>query len=121
MSILLRTWYILTLFFMVSVSVISGPVMSAAQEPGEVKSYYSPIVRIEAEKGFFLITTGSGILWIQVAEEVKSHLQTLSLGDMIDVVIQFRPDNLPPILVSWKLARSESPCKIYDGKSCRKE
>ena len=89
-----------------------------AEASNSQKSYYSPIVRLEPEKGFFLITTDSGIQWIQVADPVKTHLKTLAVGDMIDVVIQFRPDNLPPILVSWKLARSASPCKIFDGKSC---
>ncbi len=86
-----------------------------------LKSYYSPIVRLEPDKGFFLITTDSGIQWIQVAEEVKPHLKTLQVGDMIDVVVELRPDNIPPILKSWKLARSESPCKIFDGQSCKAE
>ena len=97
------------------------PVSTFAQKPGQIKSYYSPVVRVETEKGFFLITTDSGILWIQVEDGAKTHLKTLGTGDMIDVVVQFRPDNLPPLLKSWKLARSESPCKIFDGKTCRKE
>ena len=86
-----------------------------------LKSFYSPIVRLEPDKGFFLITTDSGIQWIQVAEEVKPHLKTLQVGDMIDVVVELRPDNIPPILRSWKLARSASPCKIFDGQSCKPE
>ena len=85
-----------------------------------VKSYYSPIVRLEADKGFLLITTGSGILWIQVEDSAKPHLKTLAVGDMIDVIVQFRPNNLPPLLKTWKLAQSESPCKIFDGVNCRK-
>lgn len=121
MSTPCRTWCIRTLLILILFVLIASPMMSAAQEPGQVKSYYSPIVRLEVEKGFFLITTDSGILWVQVADNVKPHLQTLSLGDMIDVVVQFRPDNLPPILLSWKLARSESPCILFDGNTCRKE
>ena len=117
----LRTWCIRISFLIVSLTLLSGPVVSAAQEPGQVKGYYSPIVRIEVEKGFFLITTDSGILWVQVEDHVKPHLQTLSLGDMIDVTVEYRPDNLPPILKSWKLARSESACKFFDGKVCKKE
>ena len=121
MSTPCRTWCIRILLLFIIFIFTFTSLVSAQQKPGQVKSYYSPIVRLEVEKGFFLITTDSGILWIQVAEEVKPHLKTLNLGDMIDVVVQFRPDNLPPILVSWKLARSESPCVLFDGKTCRKE
>jgi len=96
-------------------------VVVASQSPGDTKSYYSPIVRIEMEKGFILITTDSGILWVQVEDHVKPHLKTLSLGDMIDVMVEFRPDNLPPLLKTWKLARSQSPCKLFDGKTCQKQ
>ncbi|GJL54174.1 MAG: hypothetical protein NPIRA02_13060 [Nitrospirales bacterium] len=114
-----RTWCIRIIVLILCVSFLSGSIASASQTPGVTKSYYSPIVRIEMEKGFFLITTDSGILWIQVENHVKPHLKTLSLGDMIDVVVEFRPDNLPPILKTWKLARSESPCKLFDGNTCR--
>ena len=116
----LRTWSIRIALLVFGLLLLSGPLMSAAQEPGQVKGYYSPIVRLEVEKGFFLIATDSGILWVQVEDHVKPHLQTLSPGDMIDVVLQFRPDNLPPILKSWKLAKSESPCTVFDGKTCKK-
>lgn len=92
--------------------------LSQVQASGPTKSFYSPIIRIEPEKGFFLISTGSGILWVQVEDHVKEHLKTLARGDMIDVVVEFRPNNLPPLLKSWKLAQSESPCKIFDGKTC---
>ena len=86
-----------------------------------IKSYYSPIVRLEPDKGYFLITTDSGIQWIQVDDTAKPHLKTLEVGDMIDVVVQMRPDNVPPLLRSWKLARSSSPCKVFNGQTCSKE
>jgi len=91
-----------------------------AQKSGAIKSYYSPIVRIEAEKGFFLITTDSGILWVQVEDHVKPHLKTLEVGNMLDVTVQFRSKNLAPLLKSWKLARGSSPCRIFDGQTCSK-
>jgi hypothetical protein len=31
-----------------------GPSFTLAQQPGQIKSYYSPIIRIEPEKGFEL-------------------------------------------------------------------
>lgn len=92
-----------------------------AEASTKIKSYYSPIVRLEPEKGYFLVTTGSGIQWIQVDDTAKPHLKTLEVGDMIDVVVQLRPDNVPPLLKSWKLARSASPCIIFDGKICRQK
>ncbi len=110
-----------TLLALMLLILLIGPSFTLAQGPGQVKSYYSPIVRLEPEKGFLLITTDSGILWIQVEDSVKPHLMNLAVGDMIDVTVQFRPDNLPPILQKWKLARSESPCKVFDGKTCSKE
>ncbi len=98
-----------------------GPSFTLAQKPGQVKSFFSPIVRLEPEKGFFLISTDSGILWVQVEDHAKAHLKKLGAGDMIDVTVQYRTDNLPPLLLGWKLAKSKSPCKIFDGKTCSKK
>ena len=108
-------------FIMILLILFIAPSFTFAQKPGQVKSYYSPIVRLEPEKGFLLITNDSGIMWIQVEDHAKIHLRDLGVGDMIDVTVQFRPDNLPPLLQKWKLAKSESPCKIFNGKSCGKE
>lgn len=96
--------------------VTSVPVFAEASPT--LKSYYSPIVRLEPDKGYFLITTNSGIQWVQVEDPVKEHLKTLEVGDMIDIVVQLRPDPVPPLLKSWKLARSASPCKVLNGQTC---
>lgn len=85
-----------------------------------LQNFNSPIVKIEADKGVFLITTESGIQWIQVEEEAKVPLKTLDVGDIIDITVEMRPNNTPPLLKSWRLARSASPCKVFDGKTCRK-
>ena len=116
----LRQYLSIFLLLLLSVAFI-GPPSTLAQQPGQIKSYYSPIIRIEPQKGFLLITADSGILWVQVEENAKAHLNQLGVGDMIDLTVQYRPDNLPPILKAWKLARSESPCKIFDGTNCKKE
>jgi len=109
------------LFLLIAVlSFLISPTIAIAQKSGPIKSYYSPIVRLEVDKGFFLITTDSGILWVQVEGHVKPHLKTLEVGNMIDVTVQYRSNNLPPLLKSWKLARGSSPCKIFDGKTCSK-
>ena len=108
-----------SLFVIVLLFLTSTPVFAEAST--SLKSYYSPIVRLEADKGYFLITTNSGIQWIQVEDAVKEHLKTLEVGDMIDVVVELRPDPVPPLLKSWKLARSASPCKVLKGQTCSKE
>ena len=107
------------MFALVLLILTSVPVFAEAST--KLKSYYSPIVRLEADKGYFLITTNSGIQWIQVEDAVKEHLKTLAVGDMIDVVVQLRPDPVPPLLKSWKLARSDSPCKVLKDQTCSKE
>lgn len=101
---------------LVLLCLTGAPVFAEAST--SLKSYYSPIVRLEADKGYFLITTNSGIQWIQVEDAVKDHLKTLAVGDMIDVVVELRPDPAPPLLKSWKLARSSSPCKVLNGQTC---
>jgi hypothetical protein len=113
-SYVITSLFVLTLLFQTSVPVFADATTS-------LKSYYSPIVRLEPDKGYFLITTDSGIQWIQVEDPVKEHLKTLEVGDMIDVVVEIRPDNVPPLLKSWKLARSASPCKVLKGQTCSKE
>lgn len=105
-----------SLLAFILLSLTCAPVFAEASTP--LKSYYSPIVRLEADKGYFLITTNSGIQWIQVEDGVKEHLKTLEVGDMIDVVVELRPDPVPPLLKSWKLARSASPCKVLKGHTC---
>ena len=121
-SYVINGLFVLTLLFQTTAPVF-------AEASTSLKSYYSPIVRLEPDKGFFLITTDSGIQWIKVEEPGKTHLKTLAVGDMIDIVVELRENaepqendqKLPPLLKSWKLARSDSPCKVFDGKSCKNE
>ncbi len=108
-----------SLFALLLLVLSSTPVF--AESSKTLKSYYSPIVRLEADKGYFLITTNSGIQWIQVEDAAKEHLKTLDVGDMIDVVVELRPDPAPPILKTWKLARSASPCTVFNGQTCSPE
>lgn len=103
----------LTVFFQTGAQVFS-------EASTTLQNFNSPIVKIEADKGVFLITTDSGIQWIQVGDEAKVQLKTLDVGDIIDVIVEIRPDNIPPLLKSWKLARSASSCKVFDGKTCSK-
>ncbi|GJL59446.1 MAG: hypothetical protein NPIRA03_23030 [Nitrospirales bacterium] len=89
-----------------------------AEASTSLQKFNSPIMKIESDKGVFLITTDSGIQWVQVEEAAKIQLKTLDVGDIIDVIVEMRPDNTPPLVKSWKLARSGSPCKVFNGKTC---
>lgn len=116
----------LKLFHRLFIMILLVPLMSLglsvpslAQKPGTEKSIYSPIVRVEADKGFIMVTTGSGILWVQASEAAKPHLSELPVGGLIDIVIEIRGKPTPPLLKSWKLASGESSCKHFDGKACR--
>ena len=109
--------YILCFIGLTLILCAHAPVFAEAAT--QLKSYYSPILKLEAKNGYFLISSDSGIQWIQVEDNAKPHLKTLEVGDMIDVVVKFRPDTVPPLLLkSWKLANSSSPCKTFDGKTC---
>jgi hypothetical protein len=57
-------------------------------------------------------------MWVQVEEEAKIQLKTLDVGDIIDVIVEMRPDPTPPLVKSWKLARSGSSCKVFNGRTC---
>lgn len=110
-----------TLGFLLGLIVFVQPGAQVFSEASTtLLQFNSPIVKIEADKGVFLITTDAGIQWIQVEEEAKAQLKTLDVGDLIDVIVEMRPNNTPPLLKSWKLARSASPCKVFDGKTCSK-
>ena len=111
--------HMLGFLFGLMVFLLTGA-MVFSEASTTLQNFNSPIVKIEADKGVFLITTDSGIQWIQVEEEAKVQLKTLEVGDIIDIVVEVRPDNIPPLLKSWKLARSASPCKVFDGKICSK-
>ncbi|MFB3137178.1 MAG: hypothetical protein ACE1ZJ_04610, partial [Nitrospirales bacterium] len=79
---------------------------------------YSPIIRVEAEQGFILISADSGILWVKATPEALPHLKKLPVGGLIDLVIEFQGKPNPPLIKSWKLASGDSSCKVFDGKAC---
>lgn len=101
-------------------TIILPPNLATAftDEPGNEGSFYSPIVRVVADTGFILITTGNGILWLKASKAAKPHLGKLPIGGMIDIVVEFQGKPNPPVIKSWKLASGDSSCDIFDGKAC---
>ena len=84
----------------------------------EEKSYYSPIIFVDREKGFIVISDSGAVFGIEVPPEAKPHLDKLPPSGLIDVVVEIRPGNAP-LVKQWKIAAGESACKIFDGKTCK--
>ena len=87
-------------------------------EPGKEGSFYSPVIRVVPDKGFILISSGSGILWLKASEAAMPHLSALPVGGMVDVVVEFQGKPNPPIIKSWKLTSGDSACSVFDGAQC---
>ena len=107
--------FILPLLIVLSVAT---PGWAFTDEPGKEGSFYSPIIRVVPDKGFILITSGSGILWLKASEAAMPHLSKLPVGGLIDVVVDFQGKPNPPIIRLWKLASGDSTCPVFDGKQC---
>lgn len=84
----------------------------------EEKSIYSPVISVNKEKGYIIVSSDSGVIAVELPEAAKPHLDKLPVQGMIDIVVELRPGNTP-LLKSWKVAGGESACKIFDGKTCK--
>lgn len=84
----------------------------------EEKSYYSPIIFVDKEKGYIVISDSGRVFGVEVPPEAKPHLDKLPPSGLIDIVVELRPNNVP-LVKRWKLASGESSCKIFDGKTCK--
>ncbi len=84
----------------------------------EEKSYYSPIVFVDKEKGYIVISDSGAVFEVEVPPEAKPHLDKLPSSGLIDIVVEVRPNNAP-LVKRWKIAGGESACKIFDGKTCK--
>jgi len=102
---------------LIFLAVMTGP---GWIEPAgaEEKSYYSPIIFVDKEKGFIVISDSGAVFGIEVPPEAKPHLDKLPPSGLIDVVVEIRPDNAP-LVKRWKIASGDSACKIFDGKTCK--
>src|SRR3970040_457619 len=78
----------------------------------EEKSYYSPIIYVDKEKGFIVISNSGAVFGVEVAPDARQHLDKLPPSGLIDIVVEIRPNNAP-LVKRWKLASGESSCKIF--------
>lgn len=108
-----RMIYGTTIFFIAFIGLSAvGPVGA------EEKSYYSPIISVNKEKGYIVISDSGAVFGVEVPPAAKPHLDQLPTGGLIDLVVEIRKDNAP-LVKRWKLASGESSCKIFDGKTCK--
>jgi len=84
----------------------------------EEKSYYSPIIFVDKEKGYIVISNSGAVFGVEAPPEARPHLDKLPASGLIDIVVEIRPDNAP-LIKRWKLASGESSCKVFDGKNCK--
>ena len=113
-----RPFAFILLLILVLVASTSAPSGAFTDEPGKEGSFYSPIIRVAPDKGFILINSGSGILWLKASEAAMPHISKLPVGGLIDVVVVFQGKPNPPIIKLWKLASGDSACPVFDGKQC---
>ena len=108
------------LSFMRSLMFLAALIGSGWAGPAgaEEKSYYSPIIFVDKEKGFIVISNSGAVFGVEVAPEAKQHLEKLPPSGLIDIVVEIRPNNAP-LVKRWKIAAGESTCKIFDGKNCK--
>lgn len=104
-------------FSLIFLAVMAGPGWTGSAG-AEEKSYYSPIIFVDREKGFIVISDSGAVFGIEVPPEAKPHLDKLPPSGLIDVVVEIRPGNAP-LVKRWKIASGESACKIFDGKTCK--
>ncbi len=84
----------------------------------EDKSIYSPIIFVDKEKGYIVVSNSGAVFGVEVPDAAKPHLDKLPVSGMLDIVVELRPGNAP-LLKTWKLAAGDSACKIFDGKTCK--
>lgn len=92
--------------------------LSAAPVVAETKSFYSPIILIDKEQGYIVISSNGKVFGVEVPAEARQHMDKLPISGMIDVVVEIRDNDQPPLIKRWKIAAGETSCKVFDGKDC---
>jgi len=81
------------------------------------QSILGPIMHVDKEKGFLLVSGDSGVVTVEASKAAKPHLTKLPRSGIVDIVVEIRPGK-PPLLKTWKVARGQSSCQHFNGKSC---
>jgi hypothetical protein len=91
----------------------------ASPSVAEDKSFYSPVIQIDAEKHRVLISTFGSVFWIDAPDAAKPHIEKLPISGLVDFVVEMRENGQSPLLKTWKVKSGETNCKYFDGKTCR--
>lgn len=111
--------YKITAFSILSAAILTCSIW-AWPAAAEEKSFYSPLILVNKEKGYIIISNSGAVFPVELPEAAKAHIDKLPSSGMIDIVVEVRPGNAP-LLKSWKIASGDSACKIFDGKVCKGE
>jgi len=57
----------------------------------EERSFYSPIIYVDKEKGFIVISNSGAVFGVEVAPDAKQHLDKLPPSGLIDIVVEYAP------------------------------
>jgi hypothetical protein len=85
----------------------------------EDRSFYSPVIYIDKEKGQILISTSATVFYIEVPDEAKPHMEKLPISGLVDFVVEMRGEDKLPLIKSWKVKSGESTCMYFNGKECK--
>jgi hypothetical protein len=56
---------------------------------------------------------------VEASDAARPHFSKLPPAGMIEIVVEMRGGNSPPLLKSWRLASGDSTCRVFDGTSCQ--
>ena len=90
------------------------PIAASAED----KSIFSPIIHVDKEKGYIVVSSDGKVFAVEVDDVAKPHLEKLPVSGMIDMVVEIRPGTTP-LLKKGNVAGGESSCKQFDGKTCK--
>ncbi len=85
----------------------------------EDRSFYSPVIHIDKEKGQILISTSAAVFYIEVPEAAKPHMEKLPISGLVDFLVEMRGEDKLPLIKTWKVKSGESTCMYFNGKECK--
>lgn len=91
----------------------------STQALAEDRSFYSPVIYIDAEQNQILISTSASVFYIEVPEAAKPHIEKLPVSSLVDFVVEMRGEGQRPLIKTWKVKSGESTCMYFNGKECK--
>ncbi len=114
----MRRFFRRSFIWITCVGLLAG-VCLAGTALADDRSYFSPIIDVDAKRGFLFISSDSGIVIVKAGDAAMPHLKKLPIMGMIDLVAEVKPGHKVVYLKSWKVVAGESDCMVFDGKQCK--